>query len=1022
MSLEARSSSALFKRAEQLKRWEESETNREPPVPKHNSRRIKFSSGCVFLAACAAGDKDEVLKMLDQGADIDTANVDGLTALHQACIDDNLDMVEFLVSHGADVNRGDNEAWTPLHATASCGFVSIARYLLEHDADSSLVNSDGELALDIGESDAMRSLLRADAERRGVDVAAARAREERVMLEDAKRWLRTGECGDRPHPRTGATALHVAAAKGYTKVLGLLLPGWPDINCQDNDGWTPLHAAAHWCQKQAALSLVDALADMDTKNYVGQTCFDVADIDMKDYLEELRGKQMLNNRDLLLRKKQAQAAKRRPPAANNQQQNNAANVQSPTQAETPNKLIKVEIENSASTTDDNMIEMKNKVITPPSSPKIEQKIDDNSVQFRRPNTLQTTNQFEKENTSRTINAQKEENSTTTEKDSDVVLRRTQSFEADDKFYRRYMELHARIKASSCPSIPSPVGAAVTPTATSQSCADVTAAAAGNNININSSSRVTVGGKATQAAAQAVANATTGPVQRSASLRDHRVLRRAAIEAAIAASTAAAANTQRHTISTTTPSIRRSFVPPVRDEESETQRKAHAKRVRETRRSTQGVTLDEIKSAEQLVKQKNHNNNSIGNHAEDSTTLTKPQEPSQPIDTEATHANALPGSNHNHQSPASPTTNSITVSFTTRMPNSSATTNVEPANGSDLKHQENNGIVNNGGLTSRNNGNGSTTAASATITPAGVGSRGSESPVGHHNHERRPSWRLKVDNGSKFKLEDATKSSSDTQPTRRPTSVPAVNNSTSSLSRDSAGNNNRSSVADPTRMTNDATVTGTGTGTDNTTVTLQLRRPTRSTQEDKEQDKENDVRNAQATQAVIQRRRRPKRRSTGVVNLDMDDLDPDKQDGDNGAGGDNNTNESGSERSSRSRLGSSTSLVDDNDVTENGSDVIDYKALWESAKADNERLQEQLKKRNEELKDAKATIDRVTNVTNKGALSELEKREKRAMERKLSEMEEELKQLQKLKHENERLRAENRALTRVVSKLTANANK
>lgn len=46
---------------------------------------------------------------------------------------------------------------------------------------------------------------------------------------------------------------------------------------------------------------------------------------------------------------------------------------------------------------------------------------------------------------------------------------------------------------------------------------------------------------------------------------------------------------------------------MRDEESETQRKAHAKRVRETRRSTQGVTLDEIKSAEQLVKKKQQNN-------------------------------------------------------------------------------------------------------------------------------------------------------------------------------------------------------------------------------------------------------------------------------------------------------------------------------------------------------------------------------------------------------------------------------
>ena len=37
---------------------------------------------------------------------------------------------------------------------------------------------------------------------------------------------------------------------------------------------------------------------------------------------------------------------------------------------------------------------------------------------------------------------------------------------------------------------------------------------------------------------------------------------------------------------------RSFVPPVRDEESETQRKAHAKRVRETRRSTQVSIIQE----------------------------------------------------------------------------------------------------------------------------------------------------------------------------------------------------------------------------------------------------------------------------------------------------------------------------------------------------------------------------------------------------------------------------------------------
>lgn len=83
MSIETRSNSALFKRAEQLKRWEQSETNKEPAHPKQIARKIKFSADCVFLAACAAGDKDEVVRLLQKGADINTGNVDGLTALHQ---------------------------------------------------------------------------------------------------------------------------------------------------------------------------------------------------------------------------------------------------------------------------------------------------------------------------------------------------------------------------------------------------------------------------------------------------------------------------------------------------------------------------------------------------------------------------------------------------------------------------------------------------------------------------------------------------------------------------------------------------------------------------------------------------------------------------------------------------------------------------------------------------------------------------------------------------------------------------
>lgn len=55
----------------------------------------------------------------------------------------------------------------------------------------------------------------------GVNCEEARSVEERLMLRDAREWLNAGgEQVDTPHPKTGATALHVASAKGYIKVMG----------------------------------------------------------------------------------------------------------------------------------------------------------------------------------------------------------------------------------------------------------------------------------------------------------------------------------------------------------------------------------------------------------------------------------------------------------------------------------------------------------------------------------------------------------------------------------------------------------------------------------------------------------------------------------------------------------------------------------------------------------------------------------------------------------------------------------
>ncbi|NXQ10606.1 MYPT2 phosphatase, partial [Peucedramus taeniatus] len=204
---------------------------------------------------------------------------------------ENLDMVKFLVENGANVNQQDNEGWTPLHAVASCGYLNIAEYLISHGANVAAVNSEGEVPSDIAEEAAMKDLLLEQVKKQGVDLELSRKEEEQQMLQDARQWLNSGRIEDIKQPRTGATALHVAAAKGYSEVMRLLIQAGFNLNVQDNDGWTPLHAAAHWGVKEACSILAEALCDMDIRNKLGQTPFDVADEGLVEHLEMLQKKQ-----------------------------------------------------------------------------------------------------------------------------------------------------------------------------------------------------------------------------------------------------------------------------------------------------------------------------------------------------------------------------------------------------------------------------------------------------------------------------------------------------------------------------------------------------------------------------------------------------------------------------------------------------------------------------------------------------------------------------------------------------------
>lgn len=102
------------------------------------------------------------------------------------------------------------------------------------------------------------------------------------------------------------------------------------------------------------------------------------------------------------------------------------------------------------------------------------------------------------------------------------------------------------------------------------------------------------------------------------------------------------------------------------------------------------------------------------------------------------------------------------------------------------------------------------------------------------------------------------------------------------------------------------------------------------------------------------------------------------------------------------------------------DSTDFKKLYEQILAENEKLKAQLHDTNMELTDLKLQLEKAAQRQERFAdrsQLEMEKRERRALERRISEMEEELKMLPDLKADNQRLKDENGALIRVISKLS-----
>lgn len=154
------------------------------------------------------------------------------------------------IKEGANVNAKDEKNNTPLHLAADTGVKEIVEILLENGANIYAENKDKEIPLhmacmDYNKEGTVRLLLEKDP-------LTVHAKSEFL-------W----------------TPLNIAASYGLKNIIKLLISRNANVNTQQWDGKTPLHFAADKADQETVELLLDNGANKNIKNNKGQTAANI---------------------------------------------------------------------------------------------------------------------------------------------------------------------------------------------------------------------------------------------------------------------------------------------------------------------------------------------------------------------------------------------------------------------------------------------------------------------------------------------------------------------------------------------------------------------------------------------------------------------------------------------------------------------------------------------------------------------------------------------------------------------------
>ena len=244
-----------------------------------------------LVSAASNNDKAAVRALVRQKADVNAADLEGMTALHWAAHWNDLDTVKLLLGAGAKAVAANRYGVTALHEAATVSTPELIEALLRAGADANAFFGEGETPLmtaaRTGNVQSVRLLLAA-----GANVNAAEAFRGQTPLMfaavenhvDAARALLEGGADANARtttikfaplvggaggvimdrPQGGLTALMLAARQGATETAQLLLDHNADVNATEPQyGFTAMQTAVFNGHYRLAAMLVGRGADLN---------------------------------------------------------------------------------------------------------------------------------------------------------------------------------------------------------------------------------------------------------------------------------------------------------------------------------------------------------------------------------------------------------------------------------------------------------------------------------------------------------------------------------------------------------------------------------------------------------------------------------------------------------------------------------------------------------------------------------------------------------------------------------------